>query len=353
MAELDLKSIVAFSMMNVVGYYVIAKLQKTQHHRQSVHVDDCQGRQQYSNKDNNLPYPSGHQELTIKDDKSGTLAEDHTLHAPYYHERLSIDDILERSSIYLRFMEQRRSIRFFASSRNKVNIPPREVMENIIKAACTAPSGAHKQPWHFCLVGNIEKKQQIRKWVEEEETINYQRRMRSSWVNDVSYLVSNVGQTKLGNNSSSGSSNNNHRDGNDGVGVDKQQPELDDDTAKKVVIIDKPYLTDAPWLIIVMKQPHGGIDPMTKKRTIDHYYVSESVGIACGILISAIHNANLVTLPSTPMGAEKNIKQLLQRPEYEKVMLLLPVGYPSNIATVPYRNPNKQRKPTSDVVSIF
>ena len=111
--------------------------------------------------------------------------------------------------------------------------------------------------------------------------------------------------------------------------------------------IEKPYLTEAPWIIAVFKQTHGGVDPSTGKR-IDHYYVQESVGIACGMLRVAIQNANLVTLTSTPMGAEKAIRELLQRPDNEKLFLLLPVGFPAKNATVPYRNP--ERKPVSETI---
>lgn len=332
-------SIVAFSVASAVGLAVTKwneKNKKNQNRIEQVHhrpwFDDDDGKE----RRRNVPFHSGQQQLSnLPTNGNGDDNKDphSSLHAPYYHERLSMNEITQRSSDFLHLMKQRRSIRFFDPS---IAIP-QQVMINIIQTACTSPSGAHKQPWHFCLVGDSSKKQQIRTYVEQEEKINYERRMRSTWINDVSHLVANVGDTKL-------LKTNNHGDGND-------DDNHDDNNSKKDIIIQKPYLTDAPWLIIVMKQPHGGIDPISGKR-IDHYYVSESVGIACGMLIAAIHNANLVTLPSTPMGAEKNIKTLLKRPEHEKVMLLLPVGFPSKTATVPYRSPDQPRKPLQDVMSI-
>jgi iodotyrosine deiodinase len=219
-------------------------------------------------------------------------------HVSYHHDRLSIQDIRSRARRFLALLSMRRTIRFFSS-----DPVPKDVIEAIIETACTAPSGAHKQPWSFVAVSNAKIKRQIREMVEQEETLNYQRRMRKSWVQDVEGMVSQV-----------------HGDNE---------------------TVQKPYLTEAPWLIVVFKQPHG-VDPTTNER-IDHYYVQESVGIACGMLISAIQNANLATLTSTPMGAEKGIRNLLGRPDHEKVVLLMPVGFPAKTATVPFRR--QERKP--------
>jgi iodotyrosine deiodinase len=225
-------------------------------------------------------------------------------HVSFHHERLSMQVIRSRSRQFLALLSMRRTIRFFSS-----DPVPKDVIEAIIETACTAPSGAHKQPWSFVAVSDAKIKAQIREMVEKEETLNYQRRMRKSWVQDVEGMVSQV-----------------HGDEDEAV--------------------HKPYLTEAPWIIVVFKQPHG-IDPNTNER-IDHYYVQESVGIACGMLISAIQNANLATLTSTPMGAEKGIRNLLGRPDHEKVVLLMPVGFPAKTATVPFRR--EERKPLDQVL---
>mmetsp|Transcript_97067 Transcript_97067/g.145457 ORF Transcript_97067/g.145457 Transcript_97067/m.145457 type:complete len:305 (+) Transcript_97067:79-993(+) len=225
-------------------------------------------------------------------------------HVAFDHERLSMPEIRSRARRFLALLSMRRTIRFFST-----DPVPKDVIEAIIETACTAPSGAHKQPWSFVAVSDANVKAQIREMVEKEETLNYQRRMRKSWVQDVEGMVSQV-------------------HGDDGE------------------TIQKPYLTEAPWIIVVFKQPHG-IDPDTNER-IDHYYVQESVGIACGILISAIQNANLATLTSTPMGAEKGIRNLLGRPDHEKVVLLMPVGFPAENATVPFRR--QERKPLDQVL---
>ena len=235
----------------------------------------------------------------------------HQAHVPYRHQRLSTTQIRRRSQKLLRDCQQRRTLRFF--SRDPV---PKDIIDTLLQTACTAPSGAHKQPWTFVAIQQRDVKQKIRELVEHEESINYQSRMRKSWVDDLKPMVD-----KLHNN--------------------------DDDDTKESSTIQKPYLTEAPWLIAVFKQTHGGVDPDTGKR-IDHYYVQESVGIACGLLIVAILNANLVTLTSTPMGAEKAIRELLGRPDREKLYLLLPVGFPAKDATVPYRN--QERKASSETI---
>eukprot|EP00523_Entomoneis_sp_CCMP467_P004685 CAMPEP_0168742820 /NCGR_PEP_ID=MMETSP0724-20121128/13238_1 /TAXON_ID=265536 /ORGANISM="Amphiprora sp., Strain CCMP467" /LENGTH=314 /DNA_ID=CAMNT_0008790391 /DNA_START=41 /DNA_END=985 /DNA_ORIENTATION=- len=230
------------------------------------------------------------------------------LHVRYHHERLSLAPIRRRAKRFLTLLQQRRSLRFFS------NDPiPRDIIETLVQTAATAPSGAHKQPWSFVAVSHPDLKRQIRRLVEEQETINYQSRMKQSWVADVETMVAQVHDTEH---------------------------------------VQKPYLTEAPWLLVVLKQPYGiahtDENGQQETKRINHYYVPESVGIACGMLIAAIHNANLVTLTSTPMGAEQGIRKLLGRPDHEKVMLLLPVGFPAHDATVPYRNP--ERKPLDEVL---
>lgn len=112
----------------------------------------------------------------------------------------------------------------------------------------------------------------------------------------------------------------------------------------------KPYLTDAPALIVAFKEVYG-VDEFGEQ--IEHYYVAESIGIAVGMLLSALHNVGLATLTSTPMGAESKIRELLGRGKHEKVFLLLPVGYPAADATVPFRGPTQERKPLDKLMPIF
>ncbi len=177
-------------------------------------------------------------------------------------------------------MNQRRTVREFDSRNISLN-----VMENIIRTAGTAPSGAHKQPWTFCLISDPEMKKQIRIAAEEEEKISYTSRMPESWKDDLAPL-----------------------------GTDWE----------------KPFLEIAPYLIVVFKQSYG----MQDGEKIQHYYVNESVGIACGFLIAAIHQAGLVTVTHTP-SPMNFLSDILQRPKHEKPFLLLPVGYPAKETYVP------------------
>ena len=233
-------------------------------------------------------------------------------HIRLQHERLPISAIRQRARAFFELHNQRRSVRFFSP-----DPVPIDVLQDIVRAAGTAPSGAHTQPWHFSIVVDPELKRQIREEVEKEEKLNYERRMRKSWVSDVNHLVNNL---------SSGS--------------------------EQWV---KPYLEVAPALVVVFKQPFG-LDEAGER--IEHYYPTESVGIACGMLLTAITNANLVTLTSTPMGAERAIRNILGRPEHEKVFLLCPVGFPARDATVPYRTAKPEkghealRKPFEKIAEV-
>jgi len=211
-------------------------------------------------------------------------------HVKFQHPRLPHSECLRRSEAFHRLMNCRRSIRFFDPEPY-----PLKIVMNCIAAAGTAPSGAHCQPWFFVVVRSAEKKAAIRAAVEEEEKKNYESRMGQTWVDEVTHIVSDLheGEAPI-----------------------------------------KPYLTEAPYLVILMKQKFG-IDQY--KERIIHRYAMESVGIAAGMFIAAIHNANLATLTSTPMGAEAKIRKICGRPDHEKVFLLLPVGYPSKDCTVPYR----------------
>jgi iodotyrosine deiodinase len=178
-------------------------------------------------------------------------------------------------------MDSRRSVRDFSDKP-----VPKSVIENIIKTASTAPSGAHKQPWTFCVVESAEMKSQIRVAAEEEEKKSYDGRMSEEWLKDLKPLGTN------------------HL---------------------------KPFLEIAPYLIIVFKKPY---DLGENGEKLQNYYVNESVGIACGMLITAIHQAGLVTLTHTP-SPMNFLTKLLERPSNERAFLLLPVGYPDIEAYIP------------------
>jgi iodotyrosine deiodinase len=194
---------------------------------------------------------------------------------------LQENEMIEKSASYFQWLDTRRSVREFSD-----RPIPRAVIENIIKSASTAPSGAHKQPWTFCVIENPEIKKQIRIAAEEEEFESYESRMSSEWIEDLKPL-----------------------------GTDWH----------------KPFIETAPYLIVVFRCIYE-FDALGKKK--NNYYVQESVGLAAGFLLSAIHNAGLVALTHTPspMGF---LSKILKRPENEKPFLLIPVGYPADECWVP------------------
>jgi len=191
------------------------------------------------------------------------------------------EDISVTSQSYYNWLDTRRSVRDFSDKSI-----PKSVIENLIKSAGTAPSGAHKQPWTFCAVSNSSLKTKIRHAAEKEEKESYESRMSERWKEDLKPM-----------------------------GTD----------------MHKPFLEIAPWLIIVFKQVYE-LGENNKKH--NNYYVNESVGIACGMLITAIHNAGLVTLTHTP-SPMNFLAKVLDRPTNERAYLLLPVGYPKDPAYVP------------------
>ncbi len=191
-------------------------------------------------------------------------------------------------------MDRRRSIRHYAD-----RPVPREVIEDIIMTASTAPSGAHKQPWTFCAVSDPEIKKQIRIAAEKEEYESYSSRMSDEWLKDLEPL-----------------------------GTDWH----------------KPFLETVPWLIIVFKKAYDLVDGEKRKN----YYVNESVGLAAGMLITAIHKAGLVTLTHTP-SPMNFLHKILDRPENERPFLLIPVGYPEEGAMVP----DIHRKPADSVIAWY
>nr|XP_027224902.1 iodotyrosine deiodinase 1-like [Penaeus vannamei]XP_027224903.1 iodotyrosine deiodinase 1-like [Penaeus vannamei] len=216
-------------------------------------------------------------------------------HIPYSRPRFSAEESIKRSKEFYEMMNSRRSVRFFSS-----DPVPREVIENVVRTAGTSPSGAHTEPWTFAVVGDPEVKQRVREIVEEEEEINYKKRMGDQWVQDLKALRTSW---------------------------------------------VKEYLTEAPWLILVFKQTYGML-PDGRKR--NHYYHEISTALAGGILLSAIHNAGLVTLTSTPLNCGPALRSLLDRPPNEKLLLLLPVGFPSDGATVP----DLRRKPLEEIMVV-
>ncbi|PCH73768.1 MAG: nitroreductase family protein [Flavobacteriaceae bacterium] len=216
----------------------------------------------------------------------------HFSHTP---EQFPENEILEKTAAYLKFMDKRRSIRHFSDK-----LVPLEILENIIKTASTAPSGANKQPWTFCLIQSPKIKHKIREAAEAEEEKSYAKRMNESWLKDLAPLGTNA---------------------------------------------DKPFLETAPYLIVVFKKPYE-IDKNGEKR--QNYYVNESVGMACGLLIAAIHNAGLVTLTHTP-SPMRFLEQILERPSNERAFLLLPVGYPAKEVYVP----GILRKPLEKIYKLY
>jgi nitroreductase len=214
---------------------------------------------------------------------------------PYPFLKRSEAQMLKDSTELLEEYNKRRSIRHFSDE-----YVDRQLIENLIMTAASAPSGANKQPWTFCAVSNPELKKQIREAAEKEEYINYHGRMSDEWMEDLSHL-----------------------------GTDW----------------NKDFLEIAPWLIIVFKKSFD-IDSHGEKHK--NYYVAESVGIASGFLIGAIHAAGLVCLTHTPSPMDF-LCSILGRPINEKPWLLIPVGYPADGAMVP----DITRKSAEEVICWF
>jgi nitroreductase len=212
----------------------------------------------------------------------------------YKKERSKIDEIEEKSRLFFEAMDSRRSIRSFSPDHF-----PKSALEQIIRTASTAPSGAHKQPWTFCVVSDPVLKKQIREAAEQEERESYAHRMSEEWLEDLRPL-----------------------------GTDWQ----------------KPFLEIAPYLIVVFSRSYETMPDGTKRQ---NYYVKESTGLACGLLLAAIHNAGLAALTHTP-SPMNFLGRLLKRPENEKPFLLIPVGFPAEECWVP----DLRRKPL-DAVSVF
>ncbi len=200
---------------------------------------------------------------------------------PLEFSRLASDESLLRARAFHAELELRRSVREFSP-----DPVPREWIEQAILTASTAPSGAHRQPWRFIAVSDPAMKRDIRLAAEAEEAKNYDGRMPDDWLEALAPL---------------------------GTGP------------------EKPYLEIAPWLVVCFEEKHGiETDGAIRKN----YYVKESVGIACGMFIAALHHMGLATLTHTPspMGF---LAKLLERPTNERPYLLFPVGYPAAGTRVP------------------
>ncbi|WP_446532502.1 nitroreductase family protein [Qipengyuania flavescens] len=192
-------------------------------------------------------------------------------------------------------LKQRRSCRHFSDAP-----VPREVIEAAIEAAGSAPNGANHQPWHFAVVSSPETKRAIREAAEAEERAFYSGKASDEWLEALGPL-----------------------------GTDA----------------DKPFLETAPWLIVVFAQRKGGIG---EDGQTQNYYVNESVGIACGMLVATLHEAGLSTLTHTPspMGF---LREICGRPDHEKPLMIVVAGLPSDDATVPKKATEK--KPLSQIAS--
>ena len=198
---------------------------------------------------------------------------------------------------FLAYMRRRHSVRDY--SQRPV---PEAVIAACIAAAGTAPSGANHQPWHFVAISDPEMKARVRDGAEEEERLFYSGGGGDEWLAALEPI---------------------------GTGA------------------TKPHLTDAPWLIVVFAQRYG---ITTDGDRYKNYYVPESVGIATGILIAAIHHAGLVCLEHTP-NPMKFLGSLCGRPAHEKPVMILPVGYPAEHATVPAVA--KRKKPLAEIMTVF
>jgi iodotyrosine deiodinase len=203
-------------------------------------------------------------------------------------------ELEEHSRSFLELMKKRRTVREFSDES-----VPENVIRNCIEAAGTAPSGAHMQPWHFVVVRDPQIKKQIRLAAEKEERINYEMRYSDEMKKDIEKLETNF---------------------------------------------EKPFLEHAPVLIAVFKESYRIENNIRRKN----YYVNESVGIATGLLITALHYAGLVCLPHTP-SPMRFLNEILKRPGNESPTIILPVGFPAEGTRVPDLN----RKPLSQILSEF
>jgi iodotyrosine deiodinase len=214
---------------------------------------------------------------------------------PLNFDRRTPEEMESASRAMLERYQSRRTVRHFSK-----DPLPMDVVERCVLAAGTAPSGAHKQPWFFCVITDSKVKKQIREAAEKEEYANYNGRMSERWLKDLAPFDTN------------------HR---------------------------KPHLEDAPALIAVFRQAWQPDESEGKKQ---NYYVQESVGIACGMLLSALHESGIAALTHTP-SPMSFLCDILDRPPHEKAYLLLPIGYPAKDCEVP----DIARKSLADISEKF
>ncbi|WP_340682399.1 nitroreductase family protein [Amycolatopsis coloradensis] len=200
---------------------------------------------------------------------------------PYRPARVPAEESLATAADLRRRMDTRRTVRMFST-----DPVPEQVVVDAIAVAATAPSGAHQQPWTFVLIKDAETKQRIRDAAEEEERVSYEGRLGEEWLSALRPL------------------------GTDAV---------------------KTHLTDAPYLIVVFQQRYFLDEDGTKHK---HYYVDESVGIAVGMLLTALHLSGLAALTHTP-SPMRFLGELLERPQNEKAFAVIPVGYSADDCVVP------------------
>jgi nitroreductase len=219
---------------------------------------------------------------------------------PLAYARPTLEEQLERSRQFLALMRTRRTVRQFSTEP-----VPFALIETAVATAMTAPSGANQQPWTFAVVSDPSLKRRIRLAAEAEERENYEKRMSDEWKAALAHL-----------------------------GTDWH----------------KPHLEDAPYLIIVLAQAYGLVqtDGSESAQKVKHYYVTESVGIAVGLLLASLHQAGLATLTHTP-SPMAFLAQILGRPENERPFVVIPVGYPAEDAQVPVIT----KKPLSEVLIHF
>ncbi|MHB1194918.1 MAG: nitroreductase family protein [Longimicrobiales bacterium] len=203
-------------------------------------------------------------------------------------------EMMEEAERFLALMRRRRSVRDFSD-----RPVPREILERCLLAAGTAPNGANRQPWRFVVVGDPEVKRRIREAAEEEERAFYSERAPQGWLDALAHLGT---------------------------------------------CEHKPFLEQAPWLVVIFAESWEERPDGTR---VKNYYVTESVGIATGILVTALHSAGLATLTHTP-SPMKFLNEVLGRPGNERPFLVLVVGYPAEGATVP-----EIRKKPLDDIAVF
>ena len=211
--------------------------------------------------------------------------------------QLSEDEAIQKSQIFFKYMCKRHSVRDFST-----NPISKQIIENIVAAAGRAPSGANQQPWHFVAIQDLGMKKMIREAAEKEEQSFYTGGASDEWISALEPI---------------------------GTGI------------------SKPHLTEAPWLIIVFAERFGKKTHGSRRK---NYYVPESVGIAMGFLITAIHNAGLVCLEHTP-NPMKFLNDLCGRPDNEKPIMILPVGHPSDDANIP--KAAKFKKPLNEILTVL